>query len=204
MAKALLRLGRTDQAHRQIVSARDEFAQAEDLQGLAQATNVLGELARQAGALDEARRHYQRAYDIYEEIGARDMAVTAFNLALAEFQSGAYSQAAVGFRRTAAQTVRVRDRRMRYLAHCGILAVAAVAGDSEAFDASLALITGELSDLEFVEPDVAYLLTRAGEVASDAKPERAAPVLVLARQQWAALDDERALARVEGLLERLI
>ncbi|HEX6620043.1 MAG TPA: tetratricopeptide repeat protein [Solirubrobacteraceae bacterium] len=93
--------------------------------GVATASNDLGELARSAGALDEAQSHYGRALELWRARGdATGVARGAHNLAQAARDVGDLPRAADLLRESLAASAEVGDRHQRAATLAGVVAVA--------------------------------------------------------------------------------
>ena len=94
--------------------------------GIATASNDLGEIARAAGALDEAQAHYGRALDLWRATGdATGVARGAHNLAQAARDVGDLPRAAELLRESLAASAEMGDRHQRAATLAGIVSVVA-------------------------------------------------------------------------------
>ena len=94
--------------------------------GIATASNDLGELARAAGALDEAQAHYGRALGLWRAMGdATGVARGAHNLAQAARDVGDLPRAADLLRESLAASAEMGDRHQRASTLAGLVSVVA-------------------------------------------------------------------------------
>ncbi len=94
--------------------------------GVATSSNDLGELARIAGALDEAQAHYARALGLWRAMGdATGVARGAFNMAQTAREMGDLPRAAALLRESLTASAEVGDRHLRAVTLAGLVTLAA-------------------------------------------------------------------------------
>jgi len=195
----------------QVLVARGELREAHDLQALAHATwerlgapralatshNALGEVLRALGHLREAEEHYRRALALFEVTGSHLRFLPLANLTQMLMTEGLFEDAEVLLAQCE-ELVRQHQRRS-YQVFLAVLRLpcTAAAGAWERWDEELPATRDLLRELGAVDRDVAQALELAGSLAAEAgQPERAEAAWQVSEQQWSALGNEEAAARV--------
>jgi predicted ATPase/DNA-binding CsgD family transcriptional regulator len=182
--------------------------------GVATASNDLGELARGAGALDEAQVLYGRALELWRAMGdATGVARGAHNLAQAAREVGDLARAAELLREALAASAGIGDRNQRASALAGVVTVAAerrpdtaaatLYGAAEAEMAAAGIVLDPIDAEPFARAGALLQAALGDERARDAQARGGA----LAPEQTDLLverllsGDERA-ASTDGVLSR--
>ena len=164
--------------------------------GMALATNMLGEAARYSGDLELAEQHYRRAYAVWRAIGSPKATPAAANLAHVFVSAGRFDEAweivsrALDERDTSNSGI--VEIHVRALA----LACAAARLDPAGWDEQMAVARPLLQQAIVRDVDLALAFADASELATEAG------WLARAREALGyALEQERALGRAEAVEE---
>lgn len=199
-AAALMYVGDREGA-RSAFRAYLEYARAQgNLHEQGSAWNCLGELARQAGELDEAERCYRLALEHWESRGSVNTPVAQLNLgmvAVAREDGPAARRAARAFELTAtkpaAQWLKTTYDALRLAAHALTGDIERAAGDLEALDEAL-------EQSARPSPDDPWLLERAAR-AMESHGADAAALRRVAAREWARVGRDPDAERTEAQLE---
>jgi tetratricopeptide (TPR) repeat protein len=173
MAAALNGMGATDPMKPEGNSAYLEEAlnlneRTGNLYGVAATLNALGEVYRKTGRLAEAETFYRRALRISQQIGAAyQEAQEVVNVALVLIVRGELDEARrhldLGWR----MADRLGQKAVLLAMHAGCLACIARDDDEAAFELHFDEVKSRLAETTHVEPEVLFLLERAGDFCDE-------------------------------------
>lgn len=171
---------------------------------LANVLNDLGDLARIHGRMEDARRLYQEAVDLWEALGSYGGVYPKLNLGLLGV---AMEDIALTLQACEGALDDCALYRLHHL-EAGIqvcLAWAAAAqGDWARMQQELDLAEAGFAQFEDLDPDNAWPAEKAGAVAAEAgQRDLAWQAWALAEQQYLGLDDSVGVARCQAALEVL-
>jgi tetratricopeptide (TPR) repeat protein len=158
--------------------------------GVARSLNGLGEVDRSAGRLAEARGRYEEALRLLDLVQSADALFPRVNLGFVALAARQWDEARSLLLPVVDELQGLGWRGLLTTVHAALLAGEAVRGDWEAWDTRFA--QAALGAQSTLEPDLAWALTLAGEVAAASDAVRAERAATLARTHW------RALRRQEG------
>jgi predicted ATPase/DNA-binding CsgD family transcriptional regulator len=186
-----------------------------DVVGIATASNDLGELARAAGAFDEAQALYGRALELWRAAGdGTGIARGAHNLAQAARDVGDLQRAADLLRESLAASARMGDRHQRAATLAGVVTVAAerhpgtaaatLYGAAEAELAAAEVVLDPIDEEPFMRAEAALQTVLGEERAREAQARGRELELeqtdVLVERLLAGEDD--AAAPADGVLSQ--
>jgi tetratricopeptide (TPR) repeat protein len=214
LADLARRRGELAAAEKAVSEAYLHYQQAGHRTGRAVVASLLGDLARYAGDLDGAWRHYTESLALYAAVDSVDVPTAECNLALVELARGQAAEAQVRLLR--AERMVWGGHELRVIIHAVLLACAGALGDWAAWDVHMAAV-GPLFEGRLAEPDAAAAAVEAaaraeaaGETARAADARRLAVVQyeTLGRRDEAAaigrLAREGAAAALSARIDRLV
>ena len=197
----ILRLeGDLETAQQQLEAFCERFERTGFRYAHAVASNVLGDVQRMRGAVDDALRSYEESRRLYELIGTSHEE-TDVNLAIVELLRGNYDRV-----RELMAPVEAFFAEQQYtvpLAYTLLARAPCEVADRnlEEFDAVWAAVTEIAEDVQVIDPDFALLLRASADLLWEAEEaERGRPVYEACLAQYEALDDQAALAEVRQRL----
>ena len=177
--------------------ARVLFQAIDDHVGVASVYNALAERARARGAMEQAEDGYRASLRIYEMVGHGEAFVPALNLGLVLLGRGRMAEARQVLDEARAELV--IQNRSGWLGVVHALLLPTLVDDAMWSDHFRAMIH-HLDRSGMVDPDIAWALSKAGELAAAEHPRRAREAWTLALEQYRALGDEAGGARAETAL----
>ncbi|MBX2802006.1 MAG: protein kinase [Myxococcales bacterium] len=194
--------GDLDEATRSAARARDSFRVARHRWGLATASEMFGEIARNRGSWDESIHCYRTSSGIWHALGTESAALTAdFNIALVEIERGNGTKVAPTLEQLGARARSFGNRSLWATVRLAQLVADAETDDEGAWDRHMNDASTALTDTQFVSPDVATTAEIAGRAAAERGwDERANAAYELAIAQWMRLGREEDADRVRWSL----
>ena len=199
---ALLLEGDFDRGERLINQFRDRAETHGNRYFLARAHNLVGELARKRGDLEEARTQYDLALRGLEACGSASVIVPTLNAALVAIEAGAYDDARERLDQLA-QTVAERgNHTFGSYVHLGQCACAAGLREWSAWERALERARDNLASHDFLQDEHADLAETAAEIAAArGEGERAGEMYRFAREIWSELGKPEEAERVGRILD---
>ncbi len=189
--------GDLHRAARLLRRARGHLAEAGSRRELAKCLNFQGEIARLRGELGEAEDFYRLSRDHYRAISSERTFVPMANLGLILLAQDRFGEARVMFSEALDLALHHRHLGLAGALHVALLVCLAGEGFFEPWDAHLAEALRLLRESDWVDPDIAPLAERAGDLALEAgEGTRAATVFGIAEQQWSRLGRKGRAAQV--------
>ncbi|MBT3224330.1 MAG: tetratricopeptide repeat protein [Proteobacteria bacterium] len=171
---------------------------------MANCVNGIAEVARRWGELDEAKRGYNRALELYESVGGGQVVIPRMNLALICLRQRDFAQARRTLENVRLLMAQQGRRHILASAHLGLVACDAGLNSWESFDKNLQIAETLRDETGLAEPDCGWMALLAGDVAmSRGQLERAARVWEFAIHQYEAVEDQKSVAEVQQRLDQL-
>ena len=186
--------GNLDEARIHVERARTALTRSGSRRELAKCLNFYGEVARVVGDLEDAEHYYRESRDIYRAISSERTFVPMANLGLILLAQDRFAPARESFEEALQLALAGNHRGLAGALHVALLVCHAGEESWSGWEEHLVEARRLIDEVTWVDPDIAPLAERAGELADAADEwERAAGVLELARAQWKQLGrDERA------------
>ncbi|MBT3220277.1 MAG: protein kinase [Proteobacteria bacterium] len=166
--------------------------------------NHLAECARQRGDLKSAEEGYIRAIQLGDLTGD-DVSVEQLNLSLVHLRRGLFLDANRWAEAARATLERAGRKNLLAGAHAALMACVAVSGEWAAWKHHLQALESLLRKTKFVNPDLAWTLQLAGNLAlRNNEAGRALQAYRLARIQLEKLGEDEKLAEVLARIKRLV
>jgi len=206
-AELLLAADHHEDARRYARTALAVFEKRGDRNGQCYALNMLAEIDRISGKLDDAALGYRSAMVLAEQIGQlHGVRFLRFNLGLTSLQLRDFDAAHDLFVQVLPFFVKHHLQAVVVSLHAALLACAAARGDLDAVDAHFEVVSDILSRAPGIDLDLATSTELAGELLLEAgDAERAERAWCVALGQWDGLanharraDLERRLAQLDG------
>jgi eukaryotic-like serine/threonine-protein kinase len=187
LAITVRRLDRPDEAGPLLRQALAGYEAAGNRRGMADCVNSLSEIARSEGRLGEAEDGYRRALALHEAVGVGGE-LARINLALVLVARNSHVEAG---RIADGAVERLRDSGRRAVLGCAEAATLpsrATEARWDAFERSLERASSMLRDTETHDRDIAWVVERGGDLASEGgRLDLAIRAWVLAAEQWRAV-----------------
>ena len=198
---AYLTQGRLNEAREKLLVAQDFFGRAGVKYGLAEVRNDLGEVYRLQGGYGVAESLYRSAIELYRTIGAAQILTPRVNLAFAFLEQERTDECA-SLLEECLEAARAQGRRsFEASAHLGLSLCAAKEGEWDKCMAHIVWGRLTLEDSGLMSIENGRMMEQAGVLAKAADEKSLAKeCLEGALWHWKELGDQRAIARVEGLL----
>lgn len=197
LADLARRQGDLGAAEKAVSEAYLRYQQAGHRTGRAVVASLRGDLARYAGDLDEAWRHYTESLALYAAVDSVDVPTAECNLALVELARGQAAEARVRLLR--AEHLVWSGHELRVIIHAVLLACVGALGDWAAWDVHMAAV-GPLFEGRLAEPDAAAAAVEAAARAEAAgETARAADARRLAVVQYETLGRRHEAAAIDQL-----
>ncbi len=191
-------LERAEALHREALEGFECFG---NLLGAASCVNNLAEVLRFRGQLDQAETGYRRALHLQEMIGSGAAIYPRLNLGLILTLRERYAEARLVFEACREQAAREGRTGLLVGVEANLLPCLAVEGRWAEWDAQAPGILERLEALGLVDPDLAWPIQRAAELAERAgHAARARPLYVCAAAQWRALGQQGEALEIERRL----
>ena len=199
-----LRAGRTALGLQHTRQARARFVRSGNRWGIADALNMLGEVEREEGRLDQAEQRYRESIERFRAIGSYDAIIPQLNLCMVLLSRDQLAELGPLLDSTLFAARHIRNRRLEALALGLCLGWAASKQEWNVW----VLRWDELGALgpaaDTADIDLATVLERSGHNASVAGADGLAlEVLRLAAAVWRAVSRPDDAARVEAHIIRL-
>jgi tetratricopeptide (TPR) repeat protein len=183
--------------------ARGAFHQLGDRYGVGRALMIMGDAARRGGDADTAAGYYARALKRLESLGSSDaVAVCQLRIALLELERGERQDPPPLLERAMRTLESLGRKQALAWAELVLASYAASRRDFDAWSRHVAQAQHLLTGSAFVEADVAQAAELAGDRAWSANERtRSRDAYAIAWNQWRALGDEPAVARLFAKLQ---
>lgn len=189
--------GDLSRAARLLERARGHLAESGSRRELAKCLNFQGEIARLCGELAKAEEFYRGSRDTYRAISSERTFVPMANLGLVLLAQDRFAEAREMFAEALELAVQYHHRGLAGAFHVALLACMAGEGFWAPWDEHLAEGQRLLEESDWVDPDIAPLAERAGDLALAAgEPARAARAFGIAVHQWSRLGRKGRAAQV--------
>ncbi|MBU48187.1 MAG: hypothetical protein CL920_05755 [Deltaproteobacteria bacterium] len=198
------RAGEYAQAAAHLEQALHYFEESGSRAGVANCLNVLGEVARLRGQLEEAENSYRKSLDIYRMIGTGLDAVPKVNLGLVLVERERY-QEAFSMLEEGLEIFEEQGRKGFIGAvHAFLLPCLAYHRYWQSFDEHQLQAKEILKQTSLLDADIARLTSIAGDLACEAKQfKRAKEAYQLSLSQWQELDQQEEVDKVRAALQEL-
>jgi len=196
--------GDLDTAEQVFESLADLFRSMGNPFGLSQAINGLAAVAHLRGRLDDAEAGYHEAWELLMSIGSPAAIVTGLNVAL--IHALRRDMVALGETLFRIEGARAAAAQRPWLGQLLVyrLPVLAQRQDWAGWDDALERAVELLGERAGAPQDIATVARLAGEAALEqGQTGRAREAFLLARQQWALLDEQAGITVIDGLLSRV-
>jgi eukaryotic-like serine/threonine-protein kinase len=160
--------GRIEEARRWAERAMACYESEGSRDGVAQALNLLGEVARQSNDPHGAEKNYRASIQNFRRIGNVQVAVPQFNLAMVLLELGKVQQSKDVFLEVLAKSEQEHATHLVIAAHLALLACAGSASDWDAWDVHIAKADALINSTGLVDADYVRCAERAAGFAADA------------------------------------
>lgn len=198
LAGVYLAMDQSEQAERYARAAIERFDTVGARFGVASTRNLLGDIFRAAGKLQEAGAEYQAAEDGLRALGSPEYRVPSLNLALLDLHLGQVGRARGRLEDVLEEMAEGRRRGFVGIGHIALVWACAALGDTAAARTHLQKARACFHETGMRDPDAALCAEKAAEVLG-AAGEKALrrDVAEVAAEQWRTLGrPERAAAVV--------
>lgn len=190
--------GETERATTLLEEALEKFRALDARRDMASCLNVLADVARFSEDLDAAEEGYREAAELHRTIGSEAGTVSQLNLGLVLLQREQFDSAAALLKEYLKTVEQKGWRTLLSYIHAALLACLAEDTQPEPFDSHLGQLSVLLRESGKVDPDLAWPLEMAGRRAANVGlNERAKAAYELAKEQWAALGNEKKVEMIE-------
>jgi len=189
---------------RLIAKARDRFAALGVRNEVANCVNLLAELDRFTGNLDDAEAGYRQAMALQEGIGSGDARIARFNICMVQLARGDFEDAHSTLRALQRVLRRSSGSWLERFVRAALLTSSAALELWDGWESKARALASELVEGGTVDPDIAWATQRAGEFALRAERRtEARVVLEIAAAQWAQLGNRDTELEAKKLLAQL-
>ncbi|MEC7751370.1 MAG: tetratricopeptide repeat protein [Myxococcota bacterium] len=198
-----LATNRLDKAKPLLQQAMDVFQDLGLVRGMAQAGNLIADLARKQGRTDEAIEWYTKAVDRFGHLGGSHSGLARINLALAYIDAANYKEARRVLEICTSFFSQNGQKQWEATSRCLILPPLAQDNLWKEFDSQLKIAERLLRETMFRQADLANALSLAGQICLDlGRRERAQNVCQLSLQMYEDMKDAKGAERLRKFLDQ--